>query len=331
MLSCLLSCINFPMARKQRIHFPGALYHVILRGNTQQDVFFEDCDRYRFFLLLQEGSEKFGYRIHAYCLMTNHIHLVVQVGETPLSRIMQSLSLRYTTWINRRMNRSGHLFQGRYKAVLVDADSYLVELVAYIHLNPLRAGMAADPGDFAWCSHGAYLGREAVPWLTTDQVLTMFDCSRDKAARSFSDFVGERMGDSRKFEFYRGGEFDSRLLGDERFVDEAMKMAQMPRELKPTVGQVLEAIKNICDIDDETLGSRQRSEPIAEARTLSAWAVSEFSDGTISEVGRLFGRDVSTLSACIKRMTTKARNDAGVAEKMNLVKQALMSKETKQA
>lgn len=319
------------MARKQRIHYPGALYHVILRGNTQQDVFFEDCDRYRFFLLLQEGSEKFGYRIHAYCLMTNHIHLVIQVGETPLSRIMQSLSLRYTAWINRRLNRSGHLFQGRYKAVLVDADSYLLELVAYIHLNPLRAGMAASLGDYAWCSHSAYLGQEVVPWLTTDQVLTMLGCSRDKAVRSFSNFVEERMGESHKFEFYRGGEFDSRLLGDERFVDEAMKMAQMPRELKPTVGQVLEAVKNICNIDDETLSSRQRSGSIAEARTLAAWAVSEFSDGTISEVGRLFGRDVSTLSACIKRMTNKALNDTGAAERMKLVKQALLSKATQQA
>jgi REP element-mobilizing transposase RayT len=145
------------MARKQRIHYPGALYHVILRGNARQDIFFDDGDRSRFILLLQEAVEKFGFRIHAYCLMTNHVHLAVQVGVTPLSRIMQNLSLRYTTWINRRLNRSGHLFQGRYKAVLIDADSFLLELVAYIHLNPVRAGMVATPENYHWSSHCAYL------------------------------------------------------------------------------------------------------------------------------------------------------------------------------
>jgi len=263
--------------------------------------------------------------------MTNHIHLAIQAGETPLSRIMQNLSLRYTTWINRRMNRSGHLFQGRYKAVLVDADSYLLELVAYIHLNPQRAGMSAGPGDYAWSSHRAFLGQETVPWLTTDQVLTMFGGRRDKAVRLFSLFVGERMGDGHKEEFHRGSGSDSRLLGEERFIDEVMEKALIRRETKPTVGEVLEIVKMNCNIDDETLCSRQRSGPIAEARTLAAWAVSEFSDGTISEVGRLFGRDVSTLSACIKRMSEKARKDSRIARRMELVKQILENKATQQA
>jgi len=142
---CLL-CIDLFVARKQRIHYPGALYRVILCGNARQDISPDDSDRRRFYLLLQKGIEKFGYRIHAHCLMTNHLHLVVQVGEAPLSLIIflciTSLSLRCTAWINRRMNGTGRLFQSRYSAVLVDADSYLLELVAYIHLNPLREDMA---------------------------------------------------------------------------------------------------------------------------------------------------------------------------------------------
>lgn len=314
------------MARKQRIHYPGALYHVILRGNARQDIFFEDGDQYRFYLLLQTVVEKFGCRIHAYCLMTSHIHIAVQVGDTPLSRIMQNLSLRYTTWINRRMNRSGHLLQGRYKAVLVDADSYLLELVAYIHLNPVRAAMVAAPGDHPWSSHHAYLGTEVVPWLTTEQVLSMFGSRRDKAVRLFSLFVGERTGDGRKDEFHMGGEFDSRLLGEERFVDEALERVQVRRELKPTVGEVKEVVKTICGIDDDTLCSRHRSRSATEARTLTAWAVAEFSDGTISEVGRIFGRDITTLSACIKRMTDKARHNFVIAGRMELVRQTLMNK-----
>jgi hypothetical protein len=136
--------------------------------------------------------------------MTNHIHIAIQVGETPLSRIMQNLSLRYTTWINRRMNRSGHLFQRRYKAVLVDADSYLLELVAYIHLNPVRAAMVTSPEEYRWSSHTAYLGTGIVPWLTTEQVLTMFGARRGLAVKQFSQFVGERTGDGRNKEFHQG-------------------------------------------------------------------------------------------------------------------------------
>ncbi|MBI5485027.1 MAG: hypothetical protein HY888_11280 [Deltaproteobacteria bacterium] len=206
----------------------------------------------------------------------------------------------------------------------MDADSYLLELVAYIHLNPVRAGMVTASEEYPWSSHLAYLGTDPLPWLATEQVLSMFGTRCGQAVRLFCQFVGERAGDGRNNDFHQGGAFDSRLLGEERFVDEALEKAQLRREQKPTVREVLETIKTICNIDDEKLCSRQRGRAIIEARTLAAWAVAEFSDGTISEVGRIFGRDISTLSACIKRMTDKARHDFVVAGRMELVKQALM-------
>lgn len=131
-----------------------------------------------------------------------------------------------------------------------------------------------------------------------------------------------------KNEFHHGGDFDSRLLGEERFVDEVLEKAQLRREQKPTIHEVLETIKTICNIDDETLCSPQRGRSAAFARSLAAWAVAEFSDGTVSEVGRIFGRDISTLSACIRRMTDKARNDYVIAGKMELVRQTLMKEVT---
>jgi len=133
------------MARKPRVHYPGAFYHVILRGNGGQSIFFDDKDRTRFYFLAQEGIERFGHRIHAFCLMTAHVHMAIQVGDVSLSRILQNLSFRYARWVNWGQSRSGHLFQGRYKAVLVDADVYLQELTRYIHLNPVRAGMVKEP------------------------------------------------------------------------------------------------------------------------------------------------------------------------------------------
>jgi REP element-mobilizing transposase RayT len=136
------------MARKPRIHYPGAAYHVILRGNAGLPIFFDERDRYRLYLFLQSVVEKFDCRVHGFCLMTNHIHLIIQTGELSLSHIMQSLSLRYTKWINYTQARTGHVFQGRYKALLLDADTYLQELVRYVHLNPVRAGIATSPDEY---------------------------------------------------------------------------------------------------------------------------------------------------------------------------------------
>ena len=127
------------MARKPRLHIPGGLYHVILRGNAQQDVFFTPADRRCFYELLTEGTARFDYRVHAFCLMTNHLHLALQVGDLELSAGMQNLSFRYTRYLNTRLNRVGHLFQGRFKAFLVDQDRYGLALVRYLHLNPVRA------------------------------------------------------------------------------------------------------------------------------------------------------------------------------------------------
>jgi putative transposase len=164
----------WPVSRKPRVYSPGAAYHVTLRGNAGQALFFDNRDRTRFYLLLQEGIERFRHRIHAFCLMSNHVHLAIQVGDIPLSRIMQNLSFRYTRWINWRQHRTGHLFQGRYKALMVDADAYLLELIRYIHLNPVRAGIVKGPEAYPWSGHRAYLGREEIPWLTTDWVLGQF-------------------------------------------------------------------------------------------------------------------------------------------------------------
>lgn len=146
------------MARQPRVHLSGGYYHVMMRGNLGRDLFFSKSDRSHFLFLCQEGIERYGHRIHAFCLMDNHVHLLIQVGFVPLPKIIQNLSFRYTKFINRQTKETGHLFQGRYKAILVDADAYLLELSRYIHLNPVRSGLSEKPDDFEWSSHRAYIG-----------------------------------------------------------------------------------------------------------------------------------------------------------------------------
>ena len=200
------------MARKPRVHVTGGTYHVMLRGNGGQDIFFEREDRGELFQLLAEGTARFDYRVHAYCLMSNHLHLALEVGRIPLSRGMQNLAFRYTRWINRRERRMGHLFQGRYKALLVDRDAYLLELVRYIHLNPVRAGLISDPLDYPWSGHRAYLGQEEVAWLSTDWVLSQFDERRGIARRRYRAFVRAGTDEGYRDEFHSGAE-NPRVLG----------------------------------------------------------------------------------------------------------------------
>ena len=163
------------MARKPRLHFPGAVYYVRLHGNGTQQVFLDDIDRTRFLLLLQEGIEKFGHKIYAYCLQSTELQLVIEVAEVPLSRIMQQLGFRYTRWFNDTHHQGGHLFQGRYRALLIDPEHYLLNLVRAVHLIPVHTGSEADPMRYAWSSHRAYCGREKVPWLATDRPLLQIE------------------------------------------------------------------------------------------------------------------------------------------------------------
>ena len=155
------------MARKPRLHFSGAVYHVMLRGNAGQSIFLEDEDREHFYALIADGVERFGHRIHGFCLMGNHVHFALQVADVPLSKIMQNISFRYTRWMNKKYGRVGHLFQGRFKAILVEQDTYLLELIRYIHLNPVRAKMVSNIDQYPWSGHASYLGRQVLSWVTT--------------------------------------------------------------------------------------------------------------------------------------------------------------------
>lgn len=306
------------MARKPRIHLPGGLYHVIFRGNGGQDVFLTAADRYRFYLLLQEGTHRFGYRVHAFCLMTNHIHLAVQIGEIPLSRGMQNLSFRYTRWINRRENRTGHLFQGRYKAVLVDGDSYLLELVRYIHLNPVRAGLVASPEEYPWGSHRAYLGRETLPWLTTDWLLASFGEQVDRARAAYATFVLDGVAEERRPEFHGAG-VDSRLLGDDDFLDKCLSgSGGMP--LRLTARQIIDQVCRAYRFDASILQAKSQRRKASEARAAAGWLARESGCVTLTEIAGLVNRDVGSISSAVRRLSDRLGNEPDLAKRMKALK-----------
>ena len=302
------------MARKPRVYYPGALYHVILRGNDGRWIFYDDHDRIRFYSLVQEGIERFGHRIHAFCLMNTHVHLAIQVGEISLSRIIQNLSFRYTRWINWRYHRTGHLFQGRYKAVLVDKDAYLLELTRYLHLNPVRSGMVMKPEDYRWSGHLAYLGLDAIPWITTDWVLGQFSRSLSAARKAYKKFIMEGKGVGWQEEYHRGSDLDSRILGDDRFMEKVLgREAKIGMRSRLSLEEVIQKVCQQYEVPDVDLISRGKDHRASEIRGVIAWLILEGGVGRLTELGKVTGRDVTTLSSLVRRLRMRAKRNEQLA------------------
>jgi REP element-mobilizing transposase RayT len=177
------------MPRPPRLEFSSALYHVTARGNERRAIFRDDRDREKYLARIAFYRERFHFQLLAYCLMTNHVHLAIRTGPSPLSRIMAGLHSSYAEWFNRRHDRSGHLFQGRYKAFVVQEERYLHSLVRYIHRNPVRARIAERACDYPWSSD-RFLRRGRGPdWLDVDGLLSLLDDSRRVAVGRYVELV----------------------------------------------------------------------------------------------------------------------------------------------
>ena len=225
------------MARPLRLEYPGAVWHVTSRGNEKKSVFRDEIDRKAFLPLLARSMDRFGWRIHAFVLMTNHYHLLLETPETTLSAGMRELNGIYTQAFNRRHGRVGHLFQGRFKGILVEKESHLLELTRYVVLNPVRAGIARHPADWQWSSYRATAGLESPPkWLVVDWTLNQFGQDQPTARRLYRRFVqagarlGERPLDQVAGQIYLGSQaFQRRMRAriEERKIGEDVPKSQL--------------------------------------------------------------------------------------------------------
>jgi len=180
------------MARPLRIEFSGAVYHVTARGNHREPIYEDDSDRERFLEIFGQVITEFNWLCHAYCLMTNHYHVVLETPDGNLSKGMRQLNGVFTQAVNRRHQRTGHVLQGRYQAIVIDANTYLLELTRYVVLNPVRAGMVEHPGAWPWSSYTAMTGEARAPsWLATDWLLAQFATRRTDAVRHYIQFVAQ--------------------------------------------------------------------------------------------------------------------------------------------
>lgn len=204
------------MARPLRIEFAGALYHVTARGDRQEDIFSDDRDRFVLLDILSQVCRRFVVSCHAYCLMSNHYHLVLETAEPNLARALRHLNGVYTQRFNNRHNRVGHVFQGRYKAILVDRDSYYLEAVRYVLLNPVRAKIVARAHDWPWSSYRAVVGRSrAIHGLDVNKLLSCFGTTLEAARPAFERFVDEGIAQRSLWTNLVGQIF----LGEQSFVE----------------------------------------------------------------------------------------------------------------
>jgi len=314
------------MARKPRIHFPGAFYHVIVRGNGGQDIFRGDDD-YRLYLrFLKEYKKRYQFSLYAYALMTNHAHLLMQVGDVPLARIMQVVQFRYAKRFNFRYGKEGHLFQGRYKAILCDKDKYFLELSAYIHLNPVRGGLVEDPLQFLWSSYRAYMGSKKEDLIDEEFLLRIFGDRRNQAQKAYARFVSARIQDDRAEDFYDIK--DQRFLGEEEFIRD-IRLALNERKSDKdeiSIERLTTTVSNILGIERILFYSATRSREGARGRAVVGYLGRKICGYENSEIASHFRRDPATLSCGVRSVEERMAKEESFVKLIKKLEDMLVSR-----
>lgn len=295
------------MARPLRIEYPGAFYHATSRGNEQKDIFKSKGDREKFISYLESAIQRYGAVIHAYCLMSNHYHLLIETPRGNLSQIMKHINSSYTTYYNVKRKRAGHLLQGRYKAILVDGDAYATELSRYIHLNPVRVGIVAVPENYPWMSYRYYTGEKVPDWLTTGFILEYFSKNIEPARKKYKNFVHDLI----KQEYLNPllETVASTILGSPEFVSEIQKRhlsdKNPDRDLpalkkltdRPSLSEIVKVVNNAIP-DNSRLAIKA-----------GIYTCHRYSGAKLKEIGEIFRLTESGVTRASKRFEKSIEDD----------------------
>ncbi|WP_094603811.1 hypothetical protein SPSIL_042210 [Sporomusa silvacetica DSM 10669] len=282
------------MARKPRVHYEKAIYHVIARGNNKDRIFLDSEDKYKYLDLVDRYRRKYNFEIYAYVLMDNHIHLLICVNDTPLSKIMQGIQQTYTSHFNRKYQHVGHVFQQRYKAILCDNDAYLLKLVCYIHQNPCRANLPDQIG-YAWSSHADYMaghGRTANPTF----ILHMFSGDIRQAIQLYAEMIPQEQTDP--------SDIMKKLSGYESSEPtpiEYVKTTDISGE-KQTFEEFTYYVAEEMQVPLEQLLGKCRIRKVVEARNILIYRVVESEVCTRAELAKKLGLDPAAITRGYQRV-----------------------------
>ncbi len=287
------------MPRPLRIHFPGAFYHATLRGNHQQAIFQIAADRLRLNEIVADALETYGARLHAFCWMTNHLHFLIQVGDEPLGSAMRQIASEYARGFQRKLQTTGHLFERRYHARIVNVESYLLALLRYIHMNPVSAGIVKRPYEYRWSSHHGYAGTESISWLTTDFVLAMLAPDRGDAMAAYlryMDCTADEVTDPLVESAPHSG----------AGAPGAARTASMAGTPPQTLEKLIDEACHRFNTTLEQLHSDSRDVYLMQVRGWIAKCALERRIANLSQIARALGRDRATLRHAIGRIALEA-------------------------
>jgi len=320
------------MARPLRIEYGGAFYHVTAKGNERRRIYHGRSDYERFKVYLEEAQEKFAYILHCYVLMSNHYHLLIETPRANLSRVMHYINGSYTNYINIKRKRSGHLFQGRYKAILIDRDRYLLELSRYVHLNSVRAGVVAKPEDYLYSSYRSYAFNRRDDIVNCDLVLGMVSKDRKKAPKMYRDFVEKAIGE--KLENPLDNLYGGAILGDQRFIKQALsrlkdgivqrREVSHRRVLQAPYGsdEIIEAISSHFKVSREDL---LRSGGVS--RNTAIYVMKRLTGMTNGQIGELFGGiSYSAVAKAHQRFSTELARNKLLRKHIETIKTSLSNR-----
>ncbi len=309
------------MARPLRILYADAFYHVAARGNEKKPIFKNEKDYGRFLLYVEAVVERYGAVIHAYCLMDNHYHLLLQTPRANLPEIMQYINGSYTTYVNKKRQRAGHLFQGRYKAILIDADTYAQELSRYIHLNPVRAGIVQNPENYPWSSYQVYCGKKNAPkWLTIKFILDYFDERTKVGQMKYREYVQAKMG--QRYEDPLKGAVASSILGGEEFIRTVKKSyLQELKHDRNTPGLTALRRRHVPEIMDVVIREFKGMARLQKA--VGIYVCHRYSGLRLREIGEYFGIGESAVTQASKRFSVEVENDRKLAVKIETIRTKL--------
>ena len=293
------------MARPLRLEFPGAVYHVTARGDRQEPIFEHNDDRLTFLDLLAKEVAQQRWLVYAFCLMNNHYHLLLETPEPNLVKGMRRLNGVYTQAFNRRHDRVGHVLQGRYKSIVVDKDSHLIELTRYVALNPVRAGLVESPAQWPWSSYLPTAGKVTCPgWLAADRVLELFSTDQAQARRAYQRFVAEGIGAPAPWRQLKGQIF----LGSDAFHArmEKLLVGQPARDIprgqlgptRPTAPRVIQAVAKAHGLSTAAVLDRESAQAFRHA----VYLLRRRANLSLSEVAELAGVTVGRVSQIQKAL-----------------------------
>jgi len=299
------------MPRPLRIEYPGAVYHVLTRGNNRQAVFRDDADRHAYLAKLREYCREKGVELLCYCLLPNHVHLLVETPQGNLSKLMQAFQTSYAVYFNRRHGRTGHLFEQRYKAFLVDRDSYLLQVSRYIHLNPVAAKLVARPQAYRWSSYAAYVTETGGGEIKRESILGQWTGTQAQRVAQYRAFVEGTLAG--RIRWARLPITEQAFIGDEEFVEGARRRArgqQGPLAASYGLREIARAVGAVVGLPPEQLQIPSRNAQIQRGRELLMYVARRQGRASLREVRAWLGvRDPSTVSHGVRRATVRMETE----------------------